>query len=72
LEGLIPRECGKISYLCQSGGNAQDFILAAAERRIFLRKLVSFGNAADLNESDFLEHLRRMRAHRSSPYILRV
>ena len=56
LEGLIPRESGKISYLCQSGGNAQDFILAAAERRIFLRKLVSFGNAADLNESDFLEH----------------
>jgi acyl-CoA synthetase (NDP forming) len=56
LEGLIPRKGGKISYLCQSGGNAQDFILAAAERRIFLRKLVSFGNAADLNESDFLEH----------------
>ncbi|MCX5999697.1 MAG: CoA-binding protein [Chloroflexi bacterium] len=56
LEGLIPHESGRISYLCQSGGNAQDFILAAAERRIFLRKLVSFGNAADLNESDFLEH----------------
>jgi acyl-CoA synthetase (NDP forming) len=56
LEGMIPRESGKISYLCQSGGNAQDFILATAERRIFLRKAVSFGNAADLNESDFLEH----------------
>ncbi len=55
-EGMIPRQGGQISYLCQSGGNAQDFILAAAERRIFLRKLVSFGNAADLNESDFLEH----------------
>lgn len=56
LEGMIPGESGKISYLCQSGGNAQDFILAAAERRMFLRKAVSFGNAADLNESDFLEH----------------
>jgi len=56
LEGLIPKESGKISYLCQSGGNAQDFILAAAERRMFLRKAVSFGNAADLNESDFLEY----------------
>lgn len=56
LEGLVPRESGRISYLCQSGGNAQDFILAAAERRVFLRKLISFGNAADLNESDFLEH----------------
>ena len=59
LEGMIPREGGRISYLCQSGGNAQDFILAAAERRVFLRKLVSFGNAADLNESDFLEHFTR-------------
>lgn len=56
LEGPIPRESGKVSYLCQSGGNASDFILAAAERRVYLRKLASFGNAADLNESDFLEH----------------
>jgi len=56
LDGMIPRDSGNISYLCQSGGNAQDFILAAAERRMFMRKAVSFGNAADLNESDFLEH----------------
>ncbi len=55
-EGQLPRQSGQISYLCQSGGNAQDFILAAAERRVFLRRLVSFGNAADLNECDFLEH----------------
>jgi acyl-CoA synthetase (NDP forming) len=59
LEGMIPKESGKISYLCQSGGNAQDFILAGAERRIFLRKAISFGNAADLNESDFLEYFAK-------------
>lgn len=56
LEPGITRQAGEISYLCQSGGNAQDFILAAAERRVFFRRLVSFGNACDLNESDFLEH----------------
>jgi acetyltransferase len=32
-------------------------ILGLAERRIYASKLISFGNAADLNESDLLEYL---------------
>jgi len=56
LDGSIPRESGHVSFLSQSGGNAQDMILAAAERKIYFSKLVSYGNAADLNEADFLEY----------------
>ncbi|MCX5999040.1 MAG: CoA-binding protein [Chloroflexi bacterium] len=59
LDGSIPRDSGVISCLSQSGGNALDFVRTTAERRMFLRQAVSFGNAADLNESDFLEHFAR-------------
>lgn len=31
-------------------------VLAAAERKIYFSKLISYGNAADLNEADFLEY----------------
>lgn len=44
-----------MSFLSQSGGYARQLIVAAAEREVFLGKLVSYGNAADLNEADFLE-----------------
>ena len=56
LDGSISRESGDVSFLSQSGGNARDLILAAAERQIYFRKLVSYGNAVDLNEADFIEH----------------
>ena len=56
LDASIPRESGHVSFLSQSGGNSQDIILGLAERRVFMSKLVSYGNAADLNEADFLEY----------------
>ena len=54
LEVDIPGNSGHVSFLSQSGGYARQFIVAAAEREIFPSKLVSYGNAADLNEADFL------------------
>jgi acyl-CoA synthetase (NDP forming) len=57
LLGNIKRKSGHVGFISQSGGNAQDVILALAEREIYISKLVSLGNAADLNESDFLEYL---------------
>lgn len=57
LEVDIPPASGDIGFITQSGGYAREFILAAAERGMFLSKLVSYGNAADLNEVDFLEYL---------------
>jgi acyl-CoA synthetase (NDP forming) len=57
LVGSISRESGHVGLLSQSGGNGQHMILGLADRRIYASKLVSFGNAADLNESDLLEYL---------------
>jgi len=56
LEPDIPPKDSGVSFFSQSGGNAREIILAGAERQVFFNKLVSYGNAADLNESDFLEH----------------
>ncbi len=57
LDGGIPRESGPVGFLAQSGGNAREIVVSAAERGIFISKGVSFGNAALLNECDFLEYL---------------
>ena len=57
LDPGIPKLSGNVGFLAQSGGNAREIIVAAAERRMFISKGVSFGNAADLNESDYLEYL---------------
>jgi acyl-CoA synthetase (NDP forming) len=57
LEPGIPKVSGNVGFLAQSGGNAREIIVSAAERGVFISKGVSFGNAADLNESDYLEYL---------------
>jgi acyl-CoA synthetase (NDP forming) len=57
LDPFIPKVSGNVGFLAQSGGNAREIIVVAAERGMFISKGVSFGNAADLNESDYLEYL---------------
>jgi acyl-CoA synthetase (NDP forming) len=52
-----PRAPGPVGFLSQSGGNAADLLSVAAPRGIRFSKAISYGNAADLNESDFLEYL---------------
>ena len=59
LEADIPRRSGHVGFISQSGGNAKELILAGAEHGIFFSKVVSYGNAADLNEADFLEYFAR-------------
>ncbi|MBN1381411.1 MAG: CoA-binding protein [Deltaproteobacteria bacterium] len=54
---LFPRESGSVSFISQSGGNSNYLIRQAALRGIRFSKVISFGNACDLNESDFLEYL---------------
>jgi len=51
-----PREVGSVGYLAQSGGHAADLVCKGAQRGIRFSKVVSYGNAADLNECDFLEY----------------
>ncbi|MBA7654641.1 hypothetical protein ES703_62523 [subsurface metagenome] len=53
----LPKESGAIGFISQSGGNAVLGIREAASRGIYFSKVISCGNACDLNESDFLEYL---------------
>jgi acyl-CoA synthetase (NDP forming) len=57
LDGSIPRNCGHIGFVSQSGGVCTEMVQALAERDLYVSKLISLGNAADLNESDYLEYL---------------
>ena len=52
-----PRQSGPVAFICQSGGNAIYFANYAARRGVRFSKVVSYGNAADINESDLLEYL---------------
>ncbi len=50
------RESGPVGFLSQSGGNTRELILAGARRGVRFSQAVSYGNGADLDETDFLEH----------------
>ncbi len=52
-----PTESGPVSFICQSGGNAIYFIRHGAQRGVLFSKVISFGNAADINENELLEYL---------------
>jgi acyl-CoA synthetase (NDP forming) len=57
----LPREPGAVALLSQSGNNAVELVRHAAVRGLRFGKVVSYGNAADLDESDFLAYLARDR-----------
>ena len=52
----FPKQAGSVGFLSQSGGNTVEFVYRASLRGVFFSKAVSYGNAADLNECDFLEY----------------
>jgi len=54
---VFPRESGPVGIISQSGGNANYLIRQAALRGVRFSKVASYGNARDLDESDFLEYL---------------
>ena len=53
----LSRESGPVAFISQSGGNATDLTNAGRLRGIRFSKVVSYGNACDLNETDFMEYL---------------
>ncbi|MBN1613844.1 MAG: CoA-binding protein [Deltaproteobacteria bacterium] len=53
----FPREPGSIAFVSQSGGNAADLEYQGVGRGLRFSKIISFGNASDLNEVDFLDYL---------------
>ncbi len=52
----FPKEPGGVSALIQSGGNSTDLIHISSLRGVRFNKVVSYGNALDINENDLLEH----------------
>jgi len=52
-----PKESGPIALICQSGGITGCTVRAVAERGLRFSKVVSFGNAVDVDECDLLEYL---------------
>ncbi len=55
----FPRECGNVGFISQSGGSYFYTVRAAASRGVRFSKAISYGNACDLNESDFLEYFTK-------------
>jgi Acyl-CoA synthetase (NDP forming) len=55
-DATFPEESGGVGFLSQSGGNSIEGVQLGAARGIHFSKVVSFGNASDLNEADFMEY----------------
>jgi len=53
----FPKESGPVGFISQSGGNTTGLIRRVMSRGIRFSKVISYGNACDLNESDFLDYL---------------
>jgi PAS domain S-box-containing protein len=53
----FPKDPGPIGYICQSGGNADFMVRLAVTRGLRFSKVVSYGNACDINECDLLDYL---------------
>ncbi len=52
----FPHEPGPVAFISQSGLNAEDLVNEGKLCGVRFSKVISFGNAADLNESDFFEY----------------
>jgi acyl-CoA synthetase (NDP forming) len=53
----VSKKSGQVGMISQSGGNASHAIAEGNSRGINFSKVISMGNGADLNESDFLDYL---------------
>ncbi len=51
------RTSGDVAFIAQSGGLSEDFARAAPNFGFYVSKVISYGNACDLNEADFLEYM---------------
>ena len=52
----MPRESGTIGLASQSGSAIHEIVALAAQRGLRFSKAISYGNAIDFNESDYLEY----------------
>jgi acyl-CoA synthetase (NDP forming) len=54
--GEFPKQSGPVAFLSQSGGHAVEMGRQALGRGLRFSKVVSYGNACDVDESDLLEY----------------
>ena len=54
--GDFPKEPGGVAFISQSGLNSEDLVHSAMLRGLRFSKVISYGNATDLDESDFFEY----------------
>jgi len=52
----FPSDSGKVGIISQSGGNGGEIINMGANRGLRFSKVISYGNALDLNEADLMEY----------------
>ncbi|MHA1649034.1 MAG: CoA-binding protein, partial [Candidatus Helarchaeota archaeon] len=55
--GEFPHESGNVAMLSQSGGHSVNFVLIGQSNCMRFSKVISYGNAVDLDLPDFLECL---------------
>ncbi len=60
----LPRDPGDVAFISQSGNNSVELMLHGAACGLRFSKVVSYGNALDLTEGDFLDYLARDDATR--------
>jgi acyl-CoA synthetase (NDP forming) len=53
----FPKESGPVGVISQSGGNSIYLVRQAVLRGVRFSKVISYGNACDINETDLLEYL---------------
>jgi acyl-CoA synthetase (NDP forming) len=52
----LPMDPGGVAFMSQSGGHSQDLPLHAGPRGIRFSKVISYGNALDIDECELLEY----------------
>ena len=53
----FPKESGRVGAISQSGGNGSEIISLGASRGLRFSKVISYGNALDLNKADLMKYL---------------
>ncbi len=51
------REGGSVSFISQTGGGATRFVYLANSRHIYFNKVISYGNAVDIDSPELLDYL---------------
>ena len=52
----FPKESGQVAFISQSGGITQPMVSRTAARGVYFSKVISYGNAADVNEAELMDY----------------